>query len=200
MKEGIYMSVIFAVPSQDNKKIYLAGDKRACNIDGSVASEETQKVFYVNDHLAYACAGNMSISTMLSLKIKELDAEALFTDDIERILTDFYALALKKECMDIFMYPVCVIAVGLNKDKKTDIRLYVHNNGKESKGSQPMALFQPTDLDNKCCAEIVLRNRKLYKKDFVKFAIKEIAQKSSWVNDKYNLWIFDTKNGIGKFY
>lgn len=53
------MSVIFGI--KESGRIIIAGDKRGSSIDGKILSDNLDKILVVNNHLAFASAGNAAI-------------------------------------------------------------------------------------------------------------------------------------------
>lgn len=189
------MSVILGYQTED--KIIIAGDRRACKADGSIHSEESQKVFQVNKHLCFASAGRAVIEKVINDKIAKLDADNLYIEDIDKIVSDFYENAKKKDIPSIYMLPSYLIIGGLNKNNKAGIYAIIYNNGKESKKYVPMIIYNPADMTTLECAKIMADNINKQGLSFVENTIKEISKGSIWVNDSYNVWTFDKKNKNG---
>lgn len=189
------MSVILGYQTQD--KIVIAGDRRVCNVDGIVISEEEQKVYQVNEHLCFASAGRAVMTKVINDKVAKVNADKLYIDDIDKIVSDFYQNAKDKDIPSIYMLPSYLLVAGLNREGKSGIYSIIYNAGHEDKKYIPMIIFNPADMSNMDCAIIMGDNIKKYGLSFVENTIKEISEKSIWVNDKYNMWIFDKKHSEG---
>lgn len=181
------MSVILGY--QTNDKIIIAGDRRACNAKGEIISEEEQKVFQINEHLCVASAGRGLMGKVINDEVAKMEADQLYIDDIDKIVSDFYEKV--KNVASIYMLPSYLIVAGLNNKGESGIYAIIHNSGKEDKKYVPMLIFNPSDMTNMDCALIMGNNIKRYGLSFVEKTIKEISEKSIWVNDKYNVWMFN---------
>lgn len=190
------MSVILGYQTKD--KIVIAGDRRVCNANGSVISEEEQKVYKINKHLCFASAGRTVMTKVINYEVAKVNADNLYIEDIDKIVSDFYQNAKDKNVPSIYLLSSYLIVAGLNRKGKSGIYAIIYNEGKEDKKYIPMIIFNPVDMTNMDCALIMGNNIKKYGLSFVKNTIKEISEKSIWVNDKYNTWAFDKiqKRGI----
>lgn len=189
------MSVILGYQTKD--KIIIAGDRRACNANGAVISEEQQKVHQINKHLCFASAGRAFMEKVINDKAIKMETDKLCIEDIDKIVSDFYLNAKDKDISLIYMLPSYLIVAGLNRKGESGIYAIIHNAGKEDKKYVPMLIFNPADMTNRDCALIMGNNIKRYGLSFVKNTIKDISEKSIWVNDKYNVWTFDKKSNEG---
>lgn len=189
------MSVILGYQTKD--KIVIAGDRRVCNADGVVISEEEQKVYQVNKHLCFASAGRAFMGKIINDEVAKANADNLYIEDIDKIVSDFYQNAKDKNASSIYLLPSCLIVAGLNRKGESGIYAIIYNSGKEDKKYIPMIIYNPADMTNMNCALIMGNNIKKYGLSFVKNTIKEISEKSIWVNDKYNTWTFDKKQKKG---
>lgn len=125
------MSVILGYQTEDT--IIIAGDRRACKADGSIHSEESQKVFKVNKHLCFASAGRAVIEKVINDKIAKLDADNLYIEDIDKMVSDFYENAKEKDIPSIYMLPSYLIIGGLNKKMKPEYMLLYIIGGRKVK-------------------------------------------------------------------
>lgn len=80
------MSVILGLKTKDI--VIIAGDKRICNINGKVISEQSEKVHIINNHLAYASGGNDAMGKFFLNSIE--DAENLYVEDLIAIIQSSY--------------------------------------------------------------------------------------------------------------
>lgn len=193
----IIMSIILGY--QDDKNIYILGDKRACNVDGKVISEDSQKVFEVNEHLCFASAGVAVIETILSREISKMNKNDLYIEDISDLIKSFYKDATDKEIPSIYSIPTSLIIGGMNRNHENGIYSITVRQTKISEKYVPMILFPPADSDVKMCAEILGKNMQKYGSKFAGNTIKEVSDISIWVNDRYDLWIYDKDKNIGKY-
>lgn len=191
------MSVILAY--QTDNEIIVAGDRRACKADGEIVSEDAPKVFQVNEKLCFACAGSSVIASIISKEISKLDATDLRVEDVGEIVDTFYENAKEKDVPGVYMLPSSLIIAGENREG--DIKIYAINyrNGISDKKYVSMIIFNPADMSNQECAEIMIKNIRRFGNEFAKYTIKKIAAKSQWVNAKYDLWTINKKNKVSKF-
>lgn len=191
------MSVIFGITEEN--RIILAGDKRVTDVTDGSFSDDAQKVIQINKQLCIAFAGNMAVMTSIMKKVEATEnKDTLVTDDLLEIINSFYKKVVEKECDVIYGYAFYCLIAGKGKDGKD----YLYNAGKFKNGFEyrevPMALYPPTDADQKKCNEIFVKNYYSNKNDFWTKTVEEIWQLSSMVSSVGDCWIYNRDTCMGK--
>ncbi len=189
------MSVILGKKTENI--VILAADKRLMNlIKGEVVSDDANKLIIVNEHLAIACAGNAAIQKAIEFEVDRLvSKEQLFVEDIIELISEFYDRIKSKNAKTLLSASAFFIIGGLNR--KNDIDLISGSYSKQqlmfSKEIEEMALYPPSDVEMKTCAEVYINNLYNYSEIFIEKTIKEISQLSTVVSKCGDKWIYDNR-------
>ena len=109
------MSVIFGI--KENSRIIIAGDKRGSSVDGKTISDDLDKVLVINDHLAFASAGNAAIEKAISIDLsKATNKDNLSTDDLLDIIRAFYQRVIDTNCNSILSLPFYFLIAGKGRN------------------------------------------------------------------------------------
>lgn len=109
------MSVIFGI--KEKNRIIIAGDKRGSTIDGKTLSDDVEKVHTVNEHLAFASAGNAAIEKAISIDLeKASNKDFLTTDDLVDVIRAFYKRVIETNCDSILALPFYFLIAGTGRN------------------------------------------------------------------------------------
>lgn len=175
-----------------NNIIRLGADKMVVNADDS-AQEDHDKIVVINNHLAVACAGSMSVQKMIELEVnKSTGRTDIYGEDILEFLHDFYKKANEMNLESIINQESCFIIAGLNRKKELAVMIISYIRGKfEYSDNVEAALFPPADLTLGKCLEIYKSNFQKYPQDYFVKTITDISKISKYVNSKGTLWEYD---------
>ncbi len=193
------MSVIFGI--KEENQIIIAGDKRETNKYNGQYSDDSDKVIIINEHLAFASAGNTAMLTAIKMEIDKIrDKEKMFTDDLLEIIKEFYKGLTEKKLTLLLSYPYCFVIGG--KNRKNSTSLFVGLNTKGGLSTQEaqayeLALLPPDGLDRTVCNDIFLKKYNSGQTDFVEKTIYEISEININVSPTGDKWIYNIKQEKG---
>lgn len=191
------MSVIFGI--KESGRIIIAGDKRGSSIDGKTLSDNLDKILVVNNHLAFASAGNAAIEKTISIDLNKVtNKDDLSTDDLLDIIKAFYQRVIDTNCNSILSLPFYFLVAGKGRNDNASLISGGNIKGRLEVMEVPVALYPPADIKMQECCDCFVKNYKLYNTDFPERTIKEIADISHLVSPMGNKWIYDiaTEKGI----
>lgn len=192
------MSVIMGLKTSNI--IILAADKRGCGANGTVITEELTKIYIVNNHVAFAGAGNLAISKAIMRDIEKADNKKdLYIEDVIEIMRNFYKRLEDVKAKTLLGFPAKFIIGGLNR--RRELALYGCNNksnGKFDTTEVDMLLFPPEDVPMQEASEIFVRNLHEETERFMEQTVAEIAEKSIWVNSAGDKWIYDNRSKLSE--
>lgn len=189
------MSVIFGIEESD--VIILCGDKRSSTKEGAFIDDNMQKVTVINEHLAFAAAGNAAIEKAVTIDSEKIGMGGLNVDSFLKVITDFYARIESLQLGVIAAMPFCAIIAGKGSDGTSKLISLSYMHGKLSYNTVPMALYPPFDVSMEDCAQIFVRNYKLNRPNFCEKTAAEISALSKVVSPTGHKWEFHKKTGRG---
>jgi hypothetical protein len=195
------MSVIFGI--KENGRIVLASDKRGSTKDGSFLNDNMSKIVVVNDHLAFASAGNAVFGTAISMALHDTSSKmVLSVDALAGIIRSVYHKILESKVLDTLKMPstFSFIIAGKNQVGGASLLAGGAPNGIWELNEVEMILYPPDIRDLKQCCDIFVKNYKLYHADFAERTVHEISNISQIVSPTGDKWIYDTSVGKGIFY
>lgn len=114
------MSVIFGI--KESGRIIIAGDKRGSSIDGKILSDNLDKILVVNNHLAFASAGNAAIEKTISMDLNKVtNKDDLSTDDLLDIIKAFYQRVIDTNCNGILSLPFYFLIAGKGRSSNASL-------------------------------------------------------------------------------
>lgn len=193
------MSVIFGI--KENNRIIIAGDKRGSSIDGKTLSDDLDKVVAVNDHLAFASAGNAAIEKAISIDLaKATNKNSLTTDDLLDIIKAFYQRVVGTNSNGILSLPFYFLIAGKGRNGNASLISGGNIKGRLDAKEAPMALYPPADAKMQECCDCFAKNYKLHNAEFSERTIKEIADISHLVSPTGNKWIYNIATEKGTLF
>lgn len=192
------MSVIMGLKTENI--VILAADKRGCGANGTVITEELTKIYIVNNHVAFAGAGNLAISKAIMMDIEKVESrKELYIEDVIKIMRKFYKHLVDVDAKTLLSFPAKFIIGGLNK--QGNLELYGCNNksnGKFEVTEVDMLLFPPEDVSMQEASEIFVKNLHEETEKFMEQTVADIAEKSIWVNSVGDKWIYDNRSKMAE--
>lgn len=193
------MSVIFGI--KENSRIIIAGDKRGSSVDGKTISDDLDKVLVINDHLAFASAGNAAIEKAISIDLsKATNKDNLSTDDLLDIIRAFYQRVIDTNCNSILSLPFYFLIAGKGRNGNASLISGGNIKGRLDAKEVPMALYPPADAKMQECCDCFVKNYKLHNADFSKRTIREISDISHLVSPTGNKWIYSIATAKGTLF
>ncbi len=192
------MSVIFGI--REAGRIVIAGDKRGSKKDGRTYSDNMSKVVAVNEHLAFASAGNAVFEKLISMKAAEVSGKAsLTTDDLAEIVQAAYREIRDMRVLDKLKMPSTFYFLIAGKSRSGGSSLISGGNFKGSLDAQEveMILYPPEGADMKQCCELLAKNYKLHHTDFAERTVREISRINPIVSPTGDRWNYDVAMGKG---
>lgn len=192
------MSVIMGLKTENI--VILAADKRGCGANGTVITEELTKIYIVNNHVAFAGAGNLAISKAIMMDIEKVESrKELYIEDVIKIMRKFYKHLVDVDAKTLLSFPAKFIIGGLNK--QGNLGLYGCNNksnGKFEVTEVDMLLFPPEEVSMQEASEIFVKNLHEETEKFMEQTVADIAEKSIWVNSVGDKWIYDNRSKMAE--
>ena len=183
------MSVIFGI--KESGCIIIAGDKRGSSIDGKILSDNLDKILVVNNHLAFASAGNAAIEKTISMDLNKVtNKDDLSTDDLLDIIKAFYQRVIDTNCNGILSLPFYFLIAGKGRSSNASLISGGNIKGRLDAKEVPMALYPPADAKMQECCDCFAKNYKLHNADFSERTIREISDISQLVSPTGNKWIY----------
>lgn len=184
------MSVIFGIVEKD--QIIIAGDRRLSKEDGSWISDDGQKIFEINEYLAFVTAGNAAIGAAIEMDInRRTDKAIMKTDDLIDVIENFYENVLNKSVVGVYSLPFYCLIAGLGKDGEA----HLINAGKFKSGvgwkDVSMALYAPEGSSQDECNTIFAKNYHLYHDSFCEKTMSDISKINKTVSSTGNKWIYN---------
>ena len=190
MLKGVIMSVIFGI--KENNEIIIAADKRGTNIINGTYNDDEEKVIVINEHLAFATAGNVSIKRAILMDVQKLsNIEKMTTDSLLDVITLFYKGINEKGITGLISMPFTFLIAGQSKNNNANLISGSNINGRYSTLEVTMALYPPEDVKNELCCQIFANNYNLHHSSFVENTINEIAELSDYVSTTGDKWIYN---------
>ena len=193
------MSVILGLNTGNT--VILGADKRLSTYNNKMVSDDGHKIVMVNNHLAFANAGNAAAQKMIELDIEKLNnKEDLVVEDVLDIIKTRYKQLEELGCKTLCSYSAYFIIAGMNKDGKLRLCSVSYLNGilGYSEENQQFALFPPNDVSMQVCSEIYIKNIYENPANFVEKTVKDISELSCVVSSCGDKWVFDYKNTLCK--
>ena len=192
------MSVIFGI--KENNCVIIAADKRGSDIDGHLITDECDKITVINDHLAYASAGNAAIEKAITLETqKQASIRELTTDDLHDIITSFYNRVQELNIQSILYLPFCCVIAGKNRHNKLSLIAISCFRGVLSANEVPMVLWPPDKSVQQDCINSFVSNYRLHHSDFAKRTVYDISRLSKLVSPSGNQWIYNFETDKGEY-
>lgn len=193
------MSVIFGI--KEEKEIIITGDKRGTNILNGLHSDDTDKITVINEHLAFASAGNHAIETAINMDVDKIkDKEVMSTDDLLDVIKAFYNRVNETGATTILSMPFYFFIAGKGRDSGASLISGCNSKGHFSAQEVPMALYPPADAQMEACCNIFAKNYKLHHSDFVERTVQEISSISQYVSATGDKWGYNIKAEKGVLY
>lgn len=189
------MSVILGYISENENKVYLVADNRATDIDGKLISDDTIKIEVVNSNTAVAFAGNCGAQTFFLKCYKEMAGYKNWF--VNELAGNIYAMCNSLKIMEtdwakqIARSNSSFLVAGKSKDNMIKLFAITLRKNQISCKEVPMMLFHPNDCDFQKCGNILVKNIKLYPKDFANRTLGEISKISKLISKTGNMWMFD---------
>lgn len=184
------MSVIFGI--KENNEIIIAADKRGTNILNGTYRDDEEKLTVINEHLAFATAGNVSIKKAILMDIQKLrNIEKVTTDNLLDVMTSFYKGINEKGLTGLISMPFTFLIAGQSKNNNASLISGSNIKGIYSAVEVPMALYPPEDVKNELCCQIFAKNYNLHHSSFVENTINEIAELGDYVSNTGDKWIYN---------
>ena len=192
------MSVIFGI--KENNCVIIAADKRGSDIDGNLITDECEKITVINDHLAYASAGNAAIEKAIALETKKLASiEKLTTDDLHEVIRSFYNRVQELSIQSILYLPFCCVIAGKGSRNKLSLVSISCFRGVFSANEVPMVLWPPDKSVQQACINSFVSNYHLHHSDFAKRTVYDISCLSKLVSPSGNQWIYNFETDKGEY-
>lgn len=193
------MSVIFGI--KESGRIIIAGDKRGSSIDGKILSDNLDKILVVNNHLAFASAGNAAIEKTISMDVNKVtNKDDLSTDDLLDIIKAFYQRVIDTNCNGILSLPFYFLIAGKGRSSNASLISGGNIKGRLDAKEVPMALYPPADAKMQECCDCFAKNYKLHNADFSERTIREISDISQLVSPTGNKWIYNIATAKGTLF
>lgn len=195
------MSVIFGI--KEHNRIIIAGDKRGSTIDGKTLSDDVEKVLVVNEHLAFASAGNVAIEKAVSIDLEKApNKDFLTTDDLVDVIAAFYKRVIEANCNSILALPFYFLIAGKGRNGNASFISGGNIKGQLDAKEAPMALYPPADAQMQKCCDLFAKNYKLHNSEFAERTIHDISGISNLVSSTGSKWIYDValKRGTLHFF
>jgi len=190
------VSVIFGI--REKNSVIIAADKRGTSISGGLLSDTINKVTMVNNHVAFACAGNAAIEKAIQIDLEKITrVENLLTDDLLNVIKQFYKKAADNLCSSILAMPFCFLASGRSRSGNACLLSGGFFNGNLEAKEVSMALYPPADAKMKECCNIFARNYNMHYDRFVEQTISDISRMSKLVSSTGDKWVYNSILKIG---
>ena len=184
------MSVIFGI--KESQQIIIAGDKRISTADGACIGDHWEKVIPVNDHLAFASAGNGAIEKAIVIDIMKADnVSKMVAEDLCEHITAFYQRCEDTHAYSIMQLPFYGIIAGKSREGNGKLISCGLFKGRFEWKEVPMVLYPPSAAVHDLCVNSFVRNYKLYYDSFVERTIREISMVSDLVSSTGSKWTYD---------
>lgn len=191
------MSVIFGIHELD--KITIVADKREYNKRTGKYTDNSQKLFVIHEQLCVATAGNIAISKAVNLEINKYIEEIgdkISTDDVTSIIKSLYDKIIKNNPA-LLNYPFCCIYAGISKEGKPSLVCGTRCRDGYIFNTVQQIIFNPADMDKKECEGILIKNYIIVRGNYPKNVLCEVAEKSKFVSQNGDKWVFDIKTKRG---
>lgn len=193
------MSVILGIV--EGNEVIIAGDKRGSTKNGELISDDIEKVILVNDHLAFAVAGNHSIEVAIKIDIeKAKNREIMTTEDLLNIVTYFYKRVINENIQFILNLPFVILIAGKNNKGIVELRRIQCIRGNFDSKIVPMAIISPADVQQATCDIFFARNYSKNKETFAEMTIKDIANISELVSITGSKWVYSSRTDKGELF
>lgn len=190
------MSVIIGI--REPNRIILAGDKRGSSKEGRLLSDSLQKVILINEHLCLATAGNDAIGTAIMIDVnKSDDKEQMTVEDFLDVVTQFYQKVRDANIQSFLTLPFCFLIAGKKKDGSIGLVAGQNKGGSIDAAETAAMIFSPIDCSFNQCAEILARNKRTGRVDYIEETIRNIAEVSKVVSSTGDKWIYDMQKSAG---
>lgn len=194
------MSTIMGIKT--NNIVILGADKRLSTYENKFISDEADKIFVVNNHLAIACAGNAAIQKAIEIDTDklEIDKSLLYVEDAIDVVCNLFKKLEKANAKTILSNSSYVIIGGQNRSKEIKLLAvsYTHEKLQWSEVQGDKIVFPPNDVSMQKCAEIFVKNYKLHTKSMVEKTILDISSISVVVSKCGNKWIYDNRTRLSE--
>lgn len=194
------MSTIMGIKT--NNIVILGADKRLSTYENKFISDDADKIFVVNNHLAIACAGNAAIQKAIEIDTDklEIDKSLLYVEDAIDVVCNLFKKLEKANAKTILSNSSYVIIGGQNRSKEIKLLAvsYTHEKLQWSEVQGDKIVFPPNDVSMQKCAEIFVENYKLHTESMIEKTILDISSISVVVSKCGNKWIYDNRTRLSE--
>lgn len=194
------MSTIMGIKT--NNIVILGADKRLSTYENKFISDDANKIFVVNNHLAIACAGNAAIQKAIEIDTDklEIDKSLLYVEDAIDVVCNLFKKLEKANAKTILSNSSYVIIGGQNRSKEIKLLAvsYTHEKLRWSEVQGDKIVFPPNDVSMQKCAEIFVENYKLHTESMIEKTILDLSSISVVVSKCGNKWIYDNRTRLSE--